>query len=176
MKTGVVLAAVVLSLTATGLRAGEAPGTAPRIEVCFVLDTTGSMSGLIEGAKAKIWSIANRMVSARPTPRLKIALIPYRDRRDEYVTRIFDLSEDIDTVWANLQGFRAEGGGDGPESVNLALNEAVVKISWSPDREVLKVIFLVGDSPPHMDYPDDVKYQRTCREAVEKDLVINTIQ
>ena len=36
----------------------------PHIEVCFVLDTTGSMGGLIEGAKQKIWSIANEMISA----------------------------------------------------------------------------------------------------------------
>jgi len=40
-----------------------------------VLDTTGSMTGLIEGAKAKIWSIANQLIAARPTPRLKLALI-----------------------------------------------------------------------------------------------------
>jgi hypothetical protein len=52
----------------------------PRIEVCFVLDTTGSMGGLIDGAKQKIWSIANEMISAKPTPQLKLGLIGYRDR------------------------------------------------------------------------------------------------
>src|SRR5438552_5102923 len=57
----------------------------PRIEVCFVLDTTGSMGGLIEGAKQKIWSIANEMISAKPAPELKLGLIGYRDRGDEYV-------------------------------------------------------------------------------------------
>jgi hypothetical protein len=31
------------------------PQSKPRIQVCFVLDTTGSMGGLIEGAKQKIW-------------------------------------------------------------------------------------------------------------------------
>jgi len=140
-----------------------------------VLDTTGSMGGLIEGAKLKIWSIANQMVSAKPTPRLKIALIGYRDRGDEYVTRIYDLSEDIDAVYANLQKFEA-GGGDTPESVNQALHEAVAKVAWSADRGVLKIIFLVGDCPPHMDYPDDVKYPKTCEAAVKKDLIINTVQ
>jgi len=149
---------------------------APRIEVCFVLDTTGSMGGLIEGAKLKIWSIANQMVSAKPTPRLKIALIGYRDRGDEYITRFYDLSEDIDAVYANLQKFEAGGGGDTPESVNQALHEAVAKVAWSADRGVLKIIFLVGDCPPHMDYPDDVKYPKTCEAAVKKDLIINTVQ
>ena len=59
----------------------------PRIEVCFVLDTTGSMGGLIEGAKQKIWSIANEMISAKPTPELRLGLVAYRDRGDEYVTQ-----------------------------------------------------------------------------------------
>jgi Mg-chelatase subunit ChlD len=150
--------------------------TAPRIEVCFVLDTTGSMSGLIEGAKLKIWSIANQMVSAKPAPRLKIALIGYRDRGDEYIVRRYDLTDDIDTVYANLQKFQAGGGGDTPESVNQALDEAVNKIAWSADHGVLKIVFLVGDSPPHMDYPDDVKYQATCAAAAKRDLIINTVQ
>ena len=47
----------------------------PRIEVCFVLDTTGSMGGLIAGAKDKIWSMANEMISAKPTPEIRIGLI-----------------------------------------------------------------------------------------------------
>ena len=50
----------------------------PKIDVCFVLDTTGSMSGLIEGAKQKIWSIANEITSAKPTPDIRIGLIGYR--------------------------------------------------------------------------------------------------
>ena len=53
----------------------------PRIEVCFVLDTTGSMTGLIEGAKQKIWSIANEITSAKPTPDIRMGLIGYRDIR-----------------------------------------------------------------------------------------------
>src|SRR5438132_14334808 len=90
----------------------------PRIEVCFVLDTTGSMTGLIEGAKQKIWSIANEMVSAKPTPEIRLGLVAYRDRGDEYVTKVFDLTNAIDATYAQLQSFRAAGGGDTPESVN----------------------------------------------------------
>ncbi len=150
--------------------------TKPRIEVCFVLDTTGSMSGLIEGAKQKIWSIANEMVSAKPTPELRFGLVAYRDRGDEYVTKRFDLTNDIDAVYANLQGFRAAGGGDLPESVNQALHEAVTQMSWTTNRDVLKIIFLVGDCPPHMDYQDDVKYPAVCQLAVKRDLIINTVQ
>jgi Mg-chelatase subunit ChlD len=169
-----IVPAMFLMNTAAGRDNSATAG--PRIEVCFVLDTTGSMGGLIEGAKMKIWSIANQMVSARPAPQLKIALIGYRDRGDEYVVRRYDLSEDIDAVYANLQKFQAGGGGDTPESVNQALDEAVSRISWSQDRTVLKIVFLVGDSPPHMDYQDDVKYKATCAAAVRRDLIVNTVQ
>jgi Mg-chelatase subunit ChlD len=148
----------------------------PRTEVCFVLDTTGSMSGLIEGAKQKIWSIANEMISARPTPELRLGLVGYRDRGDESVTRSFDLTNDIDAIYGQLQSFHAGGGGDTPESVNEALQEAVRKMSWSADKKVLKIIFLVGDAPPHMDYAQGPKYPQVCQEAVKKDLIVNTVQ
>ena len=148
----------------------------PRIEVCFVLDTTGSMSGLIEGAKQKIWSIANELVGAKPTPDLRLGLVAYRDKRDEYVLKSHDLTNDIDAVYANLKTFTAGGGGDMPESVNEALHEAVTKMSWSTNRSVLKIIFLVGDAPPHMDYHNAPKYPEICQDAMKLDLIINTIQ
>jgi Mg-chelatase subunit ChlD len=147
-----------------------------RIEVCFVLDTTGSMGGLIEGAKQKVWSIANDMIRAKPTPEIRLGLVAYRDRGDEYVTKTFDLTNDIDAVYGHLRSFRAAGGGDEPESVNEALQDAVRKMSWSQDRQVLKIIFLVGDAPPHMDYADGPKYPQVCQEAVKKDIIINTVQ
>jgi Mg-chelatase subunit ChlD len=148
----------------------------PRIEVCFVLDTTGSMGGLIEGAKQKIWSIANDMISAKPTPELKIGLVGYRDRGDDYVVKSFPMTDDIDAMYSHLTAFEAGGGGDTPESVNEALEEAINKMKWSDDRSVLKIVFLVGDAPPHMDYADGPKYPDLCRAAAKKDLIINTVQ
>jgi Mg-chelatase subunit ChlD len=180
------IAQVTAAFSAFGLLAAPEPELAlspkteppprPKMEVCFVLDTTGSMGGLIEGAKQKIWSIANSMASAKPTPEIRIGLVAYRDRGDEYVTRRVDLTNDIDSIYGQLQSFRAAGGGDVPESVNEALDEAVRKMSWSQDRKVLKIIFLVGDAPPHMDYAGGPKYPEVCQQAVKKDLIINTIQ
>lgn len=157
----------------------QAPATQPQrrvIEICFVLDTTGSMAGLIEGAKTKVWSIANQVTRIEPRPQLYVGLVGYRDRGDDYVTKVFDLTEDLDIVYKNLQSFSAAGGGDGPESVNQALTDAVTKMHWNRDPNVTKIIFLTGDAPPHMDYADDVKYQQTCADAVKQDLIINTIQ
>lgn len=126
----------------------------PRIEVAFVLDTTGSMGGLIEGAKRRIWTIARRIGEGRPRPELAVALVGYRDRGDEYVTRVHDFTGDMDEVYGRLMQFQANGGGDGPEHVTQALRDAVQQLRWSPDRRVVKLVFLVGDAPPHEDYPD----------------------
>jgi len=152
------------------------PAQSHRIEVVFILDTTSSMSGLIQAAKEKIWSIATTMASAQENPDIKMGLVAFRDRGDAYTTRVIDLSEDLDSMYASLLELKAQGGGDGPESVNQALYDAIHKISWSNDSSVYKVAFLVGDAPPHMDYSNDVKYPVTLKVAASKGIVINTIQ
>ena len=168
----------VIVLVSMGLVAAPArpADVSPRIEVAFVLDTTSSMTGLIEGAKRKIWTIARQMVSGRPSPSIKLGLIGYRDIGDEYVTRTFDLTNDVDAIYGHLVAFNAVGGGDRPESVNQALHEAITKLSWSKDATTLKIVFLVGDAPPHMDYPSDVKYPEIIQLAKRGGIVINTIQ
>jgi Mg-chelatase subunit ChlD len=182
MKTFALFITTCLALTFLVAKDGEkkakknAKKERETIEVCFVLDTTGSMGGLIEGAKQKVWSIANEILSTKPVPNLRIGLIGYRDRKDAYVTQVHDLSEDIDDIYAKLMKFQAQGGGDTPESVNQALHEAVTKIGWDKSKKVLKLVFLVGDAPPHMDYQDDVKYPAVCQQAAKKDLIVNTVQ
>ncbi len=148
----------------------------PAVEVMFVLDTTGSMGGLIAAAKDKIWSIANTLASADPTPQIKMGLVGYRDRADAYVTTFTPLSEDLDAVYTRLMQFEANGGGDTPESVNQALHEAVTKTHWNRSPSTYRVIFLVGDAPPHMNYSNDIKYNQSCQLAAKKNIIINTIQ
>jgi Mg-chelatase subunit ChlD len=179
----------VRQAVATTMKGLESPPTAvdpivqpisanqkPAIEVVFVLDTTGSMSGLIAAAKEKIWSIASTMASAQTAPDIKMGLVAYRDRGDAYVTQTVPLSADLDSMYAKLMDFQADGGGDGPESVNEALHDAVNKIAWSQNPKTYKVIFLVGDAPPHMDYPNDVKYPVTLALAKQKGIIVNAIQ
>ena len=79
-------------------------------------------------------------------------------------------------MYAKLMDFAADGGGDGPEAVNEALEAAIHRMSWSQDPNTYKVVFLVGDAPPHMDYQDDVKYPQIVAAAAAKGIVVNTIQ
>jgi len=143
------------------------------IEVAFVLDTTGSMGELIAGAKQKIWSIANTIVDINPNSEIRMALVGFRDFGDDYVIKKFDLSDDIQGLYGNLTRFEAAGGGDTPEAVNEALHEAVANLNWQGQHK--KIIFLVGDSPPHMDY-NGPKYPQIVKTARDKDILINTVQ
>ena len=175
----VVTAGTGLLVPACATFAQDAPVAAkprPRVEVVFCLDTTGSMGGLIDSAKQKIWSICNQIAAGKPTPELKVGLVAFRDRGDDYITKTFDLSDDLDAIHGHLMGFQAAGGGDEPESVNEALHVALNSISWSKEPKVLRIIYLVGDAPPHMDYPNDIPYMITCKKASERGIIINTVQ
>src|SRR5437762_4419019 len=155
----IVTHAFALALTALPLSAGLSAAIAkPTVEVAFVLDTTGSMGGLIEGAKRKIWSIATAIIDCSPDADIRMGLVAYRDIGDVYVTKKFDLTTDIQGLYADLLQLRAQGGGDWPESVNEALWVATTKLSWSYGHNTTRIMFLVGDAPPHMDYPQDTKY------------------
>jgi Mg-chelatase subunit ChlD len=145
MKTKII-ALAIFATTAIGIavfpavQQAQAINTQPittqnhQIEVVFILDTTSSMSGLIQAAKEKIWSIATTMASAEQTPDIRMGLVAFRDRGDAYVTKVLDLSQDLDSMYAKLMDFKAQGGGDGPESVNQALYDAMNRISWSKDE------------------------------------------
>ncbi len=154
----------------------QVPQTRPRVEVVFCVDTTGSMGGLIDSAKQKIWSICNKIAGGQPTPDLKVGLVAFRDRGDDYITKTFDLSRDLDEIHDHLMSFQAAGGGDEPESVNEALHVALHNVHWNTDPNVLRIIYLVGDAPPHMDYPNDITYEVTCKKAAQRGIIINTIQ
>ena len=146
------------------------------LEMVFVLDTTGSMGGLLEGAKQKIWSIVNEVQQKQSRPSVRVGLIAYRDRTDAYVTQITPLTSDLDKVYSNLMDFEAGGGGDHPEDVRRALAEGVRKIEWSKQRAGLaQILFLVGDAPPQ-NYQNEPDVLATTAEAVRRQIIVNTIQ
>lgn len=170
------LAFFMLSFVSPGVAVAKAITVKPIVEVAFVLDTTGSMGPLINGAKRKIWSIATAIVDANPDAEIRMGLVAYRDIGDVYVTKRFDLTTDIQDLYANLLELRARGGGDWPESVNEALDVAVTKLSWTQGSEICRIMFLVGDAPPHMNYAQDTKYPDVLRTARERGILVNAMQ
>ncbi len=146
------------------------------LEMVFVLDTTGSMGGLIEGAKQRIWGIINEVMQKPARPRVRIGLVAYRDIGDEYVTKILPLTEDLDKAYSILIDYKADGGGDTPENVRKALSEGVKKAGWSQaGKGMAQIVFLVGDAPPQ-NYAQEPDVLVTTSEAVRKNMIVNTIQ
>ncbi|MEE8424811.1 MAG: vWA domain-containing protein, partial [Elusimicrobiota bacterium] len=178
---GIAKKATAAALLCLGLVAAKAEAKSARphrasVEVVFVLDTTGSMGGLLEAAKQKVWGIANEIAKGKPTPKIRMGLIAYRDKSDKYVTQVTDLTTNLDKMYEKLLALKADGGGDGPEHVLKGLEDAIEKISWSADKKTFKVVYLVGDAPAHLDYKDTPELKVLTERAVRKGLILNTVQ
>lgn len=191
--TWLLLLLVLFSLSLTGAAQKRQPNTSKKpeqkitkpasvadtrdtLEMVFVLDTTGSMGGLIEGAKQRIWGIINEVMQKPSKPRVRVGLVAYRDIGDEYVTKVLPVTEDLDKAYTMLMSYRAEGGGDEPENVRKALAEGVKNAGWAPAKSGLaQIVFLVGDAPPH-DYVQEPDVLATTLTAVKKNMIVNTIQ
>jgi Mg-chelatase subunit ChlD len=183
LLTFVVGVAVASSLLSTSARRPpqppvvDGPSGEKTLEMVFVLDTTGSMGGLIEGAKQRVWGIINEVMQTPAHPAVRVGLVAYRDHGDQYVTQVLPLTNDLDKVYTTLMEYRAEGGGDGPEDVRQALADGVSRAGWSKSNAATaQIVFLVGDAPPHDDYAQEPDTLDTTKRAVESGMVVNTIQ
>jgi Mg-chelatase subunit ChlD len=156
-------------------RPAEPGSQRPKVDIVFALDTTGSMGGLIAGAKAKIWEIARKAQEGQPAPEVRIGLVAYRDRGDAYVTQVVPLTSDLDGIYAKLTAFQAGGGGDGPEHVLRGLDDAVSS-AWSSDPNAVKLVYLVGDAPPHFDYQDGITLDSVLQKARKQGVRVSAIR
>lgn len=118
-----------------------------QLDLALVLDTTGSMGDELEYLKTELDDIVARLRETFPNVDQHFALIVYRDQGDQYVSRRFDFTGSLDELRRDLAQQRAAGGGDGPEAVHVALQQAAT-LDWRPGN-VARVAFLVGDAPPH---------------------------
>jgi hypothetical protein len=108
---------------------------------------------------------------------VRIGLVAYRDRGDQYVTEVLPLTDDLDKVYTTLMIYEADGGGDTEEDVRSALAAGLKRAGWSPAASDLsQIIFLVGDAPPHDDYQDATDTLVTAAHAVQQGIIVNTIQ
>jgi Mg-chelatase subunit ChlD len=142
------------------------------IDVVFAVDTTGSMERLIDGAKRTVWSIATHIRQTDPNANIRIGLVAYRDVGEDYVTKPFALTGDLDAVYAELSTYNASGGGDAPEDVAAGLRDALA-MRWRAGAK--KLIFVVGDAPPAP--RDDARpYDVLAREAGTSGIIVNAIR
>jgi len=132
------------------IRLPDAQAALPKaLDLALVVDATGSMGDELEYLKTEIDSIAQSVNRMFPDVDQRYALIVYRDNGDEYVTKTFDFTSSLAEFRSTLAAQRADGGGDYPEAMHLAMQQAS-QLDWRAGNTA-RVMFLVADAPPHDD-------------------------
>lgn len=145
-----------------------------RIDLAICLDTSGSMSGLINSARGKLWRIVSELASAKPSPHLRVALLTYGTpsygRASGWVRVNLDLTDDLDRVYQELFALGTSGG---REYVARVTRRAVDSLSWDRATDTYRVIFVAGNESADQD--PEYANEDVCRSAITRDIVVNAI-
>ncbi|MFN8490164.1 MAG: vWA domain-containing protein [Caldilineaceae bacterium] len=142
-----------------------------QLDLVFLIDATGSMGDEIDKLKASMADVADQIAKLPAKPDVRYGLVAYRDRGDEFVVRPYDFTYNLNDFQRNLAALRADGGGDTPESLNEALRTTLNNLSWRNDNTV-RLIILVADAPPHLDYGEAFSYDNGMIEMVQRGIKI----
>lgn len=154
----------------------EARKLAPRIQMAILLDTSGSMSGLIDQARTQLWNIVNEFATTEQDgrrPRFELALYEYGKSSlpaaEGYMRQILPFTDNLDRVSEELFKLTTNGGS---EHCGQVIDLATRQLKWSSSSNDLKCIFIAGNEPFTQ---GPVDYRQACRNAIERGVVINTI-
>jgi len=146
------------------------------IKVALLLDTSNSMDGLIDQAKAQLWDIVNELSYAKcgeEKPKLKIALYEYGNdmlNGDEgYIRQVLAFSADLDEISESLFSLTTNGGN---EYCGQVIQTSLNQLKWGKNPDDLKLIFIAGNEPFTQ---GSVSYKDAATQANEKDVTVNTI-
>ncbi|MFC0603847.1 vWA domain-containing protein [Winogradskyella pulchriflava] len=148
----------------------------PEIKVALLLDTSNSMDGLIDQAKAQLWQIVNELSYAKyeeKNPNLKIALYEYGNdnlNADEgYLRQVIAFSDDLDEISKSLFSLTTNGGN---EYCGKVISTALNQLNWGDNEDDLKLIFIAGNEPYTQ---GQVSYKEASKLAHKNDVTVNTI-
>ncbi len=143
------------------------------LDIVFVFDTTGSMGEEIARLKKTIEIINLNIASLSTKPDVRFGMVLYKDKGDEYVTKVIPLTGDLEKFQKDLALVAAAGGGDGPEDLQSAMEDAVKKIKWNADG--IRLAFIITDAEPHLDYGQKYTYADAARDAKRSAIKFFTI-
>ncbi len=148
----------------------------PLVQIAILLDTSGSMQGLIEQAKSQLWKICNEFIKARQdgvAPDVQVALYEYGKSslkaETGWIRQIQPLTQDLDKISEELFALRTNGG---DEYCGWVIKCAVEELAWNPAADVYKAIFIAGNEPFTQ---GKVNYAESCKAAITKGIIVNTI-
>lgn len=176
MKTKSILIAVLLGL---GLSLGnelKATKVKSKVQMALLLDTSNSMDGLIDQAKAQLWKIVNQLAKAKrggEEVTIEIALFEYGNDNlamgEGYVRMVSALTSDVDDLSEKLFALKTKGGS---EYCGWVIQDAVNNLQWSKDDKDLKIIVIAGNEPFNQ---GPKSYETPCQKAQQQGIVINTV-
>jgi Mg-chelatase subunit ChlD len=144
------------------------------VDLVIALDISGSMEGLIESAKQRLWDITNELAQARPTPALRVAILSYGrpsyGEQSGFVHVDLPFTSDLDTVNATLFEFKTDGG---DEYVSRAIQTSLDGLRWSQDADALKIVFVAGNESAEQD--PRLTIESAAAEAARRGIVVNAI-
>ncbi len=155
------------------ISAAEAGVKVTALDLMLMIDTTGSMGDELEYIKAELYDVVERVAKAGESISIRVSVNFYRDEGDDYTVKFFDFREDINECIEQLKEQSAYGGGDYPEAVHTALDNAVSGHDWR--EEAVKLCFIVLDAPPHSEseiQEVNVELLKTVKTAAEQGIRI----
>lgn len=141
-----------------------------KLDLMIMCDTTGSMSDELEYLKAELEDIVLRVKNDNANLPVRTSVNFYRDEGDVYVVRRFPFTDNIEQSVSAIRKQTANGGGDFPEAVHTALENALNDHDW--DEDSVKIMFLVLDAPPHSDPQIVDSVNKSVKEAAARGIRI----
>jgi len=179
--SGTILAtAVAVLFCLSPVALADEPSSPALVEMVICLDTSGSMEGLIDAARQKLWAIVNDLATAKPTPRFRLALVTFGNTGHPadagWVKVETDFTDDLDNVSRALFALSTNGG---DEYVGRVLQAAIDQLSWTggaataPGGNNLRLVFVAGNESAEQD--PQVDFRDVCRRAISGDIMVNSI-
>jgi hypothetical protein len=172
---------ITASLGISGQLAGQTVETVPvqvvaearAVDLAICLDTSGSMNGLINAARQKLWAIVNELALAEPTPKLRVALLTFgndgHDPEAGWVRIDSGLTDDLDLISQKLFALATNGG---TEYVGRVLH-STEQLDWHPSDDALKLIVVAGNESADQD--QEVPFRGVCKALITQGIMINAI-
>ena len=171
-----VATSILLNFASAKESAVATPAKKPLVQIAILLDTSGSMEGLIEQAKSQLWKICNEFIKARQNgvaPEVQVALYEYGKSslkpETGWIRQIQPLTQDLDKISEELFALKTTGG---DEYCGWVIKDAVNELAWSSAPDVYKAIFIAGNEPFTQ---GPVNYAESCKAAITKGIIVNTI-
>lgn len=153
------------------------PATDQKIQVAILLDVSNSMDGLIDQAKAQLWTMVNTLgrvhCDNKANPKIEIALYEYgtprNDMRNGYIKQVNNFITDLDSLSQNLFALTTNGG---DEYCGHVIFKSVQQLKWDANPNSYKVIFIAGNESFRQ---GSISFTQACTEAKSKGVIVNTI-